>query len=77
MSQFNALKDCRYGKMIYNKNDMYIGKSLELYGEYSEAEIDIFRQVIHQGDTVLEIGANLSITNVYCYQKAVGRLKSL
>ena len=109
MSQFNDLKDCRYGKMIYNKNDMYIGKSLELYGEYSEGEIDIFRQLIHQGDTVLEVGSNLgahtlalaqlvgklgqvhafdpqrlvfqtlagnmalnSLTNVYCYQKAVG-----
>lgn len=59
MAEFNVIKECRYGKLIFNKNDMYIGKSLELYGEYSEGEIDLFRQIVHQGDTVLEVGANL------------------
>lgn len=59
MAEFNVIKECRYGKLIFNKNDIYIGKSLELYGEYSEGEVDLFRQIVHQGNTVLEVGANL------------------
>lgn len=59
MAEFNVVKECRHGKMIYNKNDMYIGRSLDRYGEYSEGEVDLFRQIVHQGDTVLEVGANL------------------
>lgn len=38
MAGFNVMKGCRHGMMIYNKNDMYIGKSLELYGEFSEGK---------------------------------------
>lgn len=59
MAEFNVVQACRHGKLIFNKNDMYIGKSLALYGEYSEGEVDLFRQIVHQGDTVLEVGANL------------------
>jgi FkbM family methyltransferase len=59
MPEYNVVKDCRYGKMIYNKNDMYIGKSFDLYGEFPEGEVDLFRQVIHPGETVLDIGGNL------------------
>jgi FkbM family methyltransferase len=106
---FNQLADCRYGKMLFNRNDRYIGKSLNLYGEYSEAEIDLFRQIVKPGSLVVEVGANLgthtlffsrqvgldgavvafepqrvvfqslcanmalnSVTNVQCFQKAVG-----
>jgi len=56
--------------MIYNKNDMYVGKSLELYGEFSEGEVDLFRQLVHQGDTVLEIGANLGAHTLVLAQLA-------
>lgn len=56
--------------MIYNKNDMYIGKSLELYGEFSEGEVDLFRQVVRAGDTVLEIGANLGAHTLVLAQLA-------
>ncbi len=59
MADFNVVQACRHGKLIFNKNDIYIGKSLALYGEYSEGEVDLFRQIVHQGDTVLEVGANL------------------
>lgn len=59
MKTFNVIKYCRHGKMIYNKNDMYIGKSLEVYGEYCEGEVELFRQLVLPGHTILEIGANL------------------
>ena len=45
--------------MLYNKNDMYIGKSFDLYGEFSEGEVDLFRRILRPGDTVVEAGANI------------------
>jgi FkbM family methyltransferase len=54
-----ALKNCRYGTMLYPLNDTYIGRSLELYGEYSEAEIQVFRFLLRPGDVVLDAGANI------------------
>jgi len=56
---FNRLKDCRYGPMLYNFHDQYVGRSLDLYGEYSESEVALFRQLVRPGDVVVEVGANL------------------
>lgn len=68
---FNQLADCRYGKMLFNRNDRYIGKSLSLYGEYSQAEIELFRQILKPGSLVVEVGANIGThTLFFC---ALGR----
>ena len=56
---FNRLKATRHGMMLYNRNDIYIGGSLEHYGEYSEEEVTVFRQVLREGDTVIEVGSNI------------------
>ena len=56
---YNQVRQCREGWMIYNKHDMYLGKSLELYGEYSNGEVDVFRLLIPNGGWVVEIGANI------------------
>jgi FkbM family methyltransferase len=45
--------------MVYNRHDVVIGRSLELYGEYSEGETDLFRQVVRPGHVVVEAGANI------------------
>ena len=42
--------------MIYNKNDVYIGKSLEIYGEFSFGEAELFEQIVREGMHVVEIG---------------------
>jgi FkbM family methyltransferase len=68
---FNQLADCRYGKLLFNKNDRYIGKSLELYGEFSEAEIDLFRQIVQPGAVVVEVGANIG-THTLFFARQVG-----
>ena len=52
------LRDCRYGRMLFLRQDQYVGRSLALYGEYNEAEGALFAQVIQRGDTVLDVGAN-------------------
>jgi FkbM family methyltransferase len=62
---FNRQKACRYGQMLYNLNDQYIGRSLDLYGEYSEGEVDLFRQIVKPGQIVVEVGANLGAHTVF------------
>jgi len=54
--------------MVYNKYDIFIGRSLALYGEWSEAEIDIFRQILHPGDVVVEAGANIGTHTIFIAQ---------
>ena len=54
-----ALRQCRYGPMLFNRRDMYIGRSLDEYGEYSEAEVIVLRQVLWPGAVVVEAGANI------------------
>lgn len=53
------IKKTRYGLMAYNINDVYIGRSLDLYGEYVSAEAAMFSQIATPGSTVLDIGANI------------------
>ncbi len=68
---FNRSAECRYGTLLFNQNDRFIGKSLELYGEYSEGEIDLFRQVIAPGAVVVEVGANIG-THTLFFARQVG-----
>jgi FkbM family methyltransferase len=65
------LKQCRYGAMLYLVTDQYIGQALDRYGEFSEGEVDLFRQLIRPGWTILEIGANLGAHTVFL-AKATG-----
>lgn len=68
---FNALKPCRHGLMVFNRNDQYIGRSLALYSEFSEHEVLIFRHFLAEGGTVVEVGANIGAHTVY-FSSAVG-----
>ena len=61
---YNAVTQWKYGYAVYNKNDLYIGKAVEKYGEFSEFEIDLFRQICRPGDVVLEVGANIGTHTV-------------
>lgn len=49
----------RYGPMRALRGDRYITRCLAAYGEYCEAEADVFRQVVRPGMTVVEAGANI------------------
>lgn len=63
-SGFNELAQCRFGPMLYNKNDRFLGESLQKYGEFSFFEYDLFRQLIGAGDVVVEVGANIGAHTV-------------
>ena len=60
----NKFKNCRYGVMLYNTVDQYVGKSFEEYGEFSEGEAKIFREILQPGMTVLDVGANIGAHTV-------------
>ncbi|MFA5344712.1 MAG: FkbM family methyltransferase [Candidatus Omnitrophota bacterium] len=52
------LKQCRYGPMLFLANDRYIGGALDKYGEFSEGEVHLFRQLVQPNWTVMDVGAN-------------------
>ncbi len=66
---FNRLKVCRYGQMLFNKNDTRIGRSLDMYGEYSEGEVELFRQVLQSGNVVIEVGASVGAHTLFIAQQ--------
>ena len=59
MREINRLTQARYGRFLYNPNDIYIGKALEAYGEAHEFELELLRQLCAPGDTIFDLGANI------------------
>ena len=68
---FNALIKGKEGYIVYNKNDIYIGKAIEKYGEFSEHEIKLFDYLCHSGDIIIDIGANIG-THTLAFSRIVG-----
>src|SRR5665213_2213482 len=67
--------ETRYGRMWALRGDRYITGALQAYGEYCEAEADVFRQLVKPGMTVVEAGANIGIHTVMMARAcAPGRL---
>ena len=65
------VKQTRHGLMAYNKNDSYIGRALDLYGEHTELELKILGGLIPSGGTVIDVGANIGVHSIF-FAKAVG-----
>lgn len=61
---YNAIARWKYGYLVYNRNDIYIGRAVEKYGEFSESEVELFRQLCRPGDVVVEVGANIGTHTV-------------
>lgn len=68
---FNRQKACRYGQMVYNVHDIYIGRSMDAYGEFSEGECELFRAVVRPGSVVVEVGANIGAHTLF-FARQVG-----
>lgn len=56
---FNTIVESRFGKLIVNRNDIYIGQAVIRYGEYSQHEFALFEFLCGAGDVVVEVGANI------------------
>ena len=69
--EYMSLNPCRHGTVLFNQQDTFVGRSLDLYGEWCEAEIDLLSQVLKPGDVVLDVGANIGCHTVP-FAKLVG-----
>jgi FkbM family methyltransferase len=70
--RINHLVAGRHGYVLYNVHDQFVGRSFDLYGEFSEYETDLFGQFLRPGDVALDVGANIGAHTLY-FAQAVGR----
>lgn len=67
------IKHCRHGYFAYNQYDDAVGRSLDVYGEWCDHELDFFNEVLTPGDVALDVGAYIGTHAVFFAQK-VGAL---
>ncbi|MBL6455554.1 FkbM family methyltransferase [Belnapia sp. T6] len=53
------LKACRQGLMAFSSQDTNVGRLLDTYGEYAEAEVALFAQLLRPGDVAVDADANI------------------
>ena len=66
-----AIKRCRHGTFMYNVHDQAVGRSLELYGEWCEGELNVLAQLIKPGELVLDVGTYIGTHTIF-FSKQVG-----
>lgn len=59
INEYCALVSARDGYFLVNRNDYYVGKALEIYGEFSAIEGKFIKDLLIPGDVVVEVGANI------------------
>lgn len=69
IGQYLNLQSCRHGKFLYNRHDNFIGRSLAVYGEWCEAEMQLFNLILKPGMVVIDVGANIGTHTVYFAKK--------
>ena len=57
-------KDCRHGRFTFMPHDAFVGRSLDVYGEFAEHEVQLFQKLLRPGDVVVEAGANIGALTV-------------
>ena len=57
------LKDCRWGRFLLLRGDM-ISTYADVYGEWSELEVSLYRRLLKTDSVVVEVGANLGLHTV-------------
>lgn len=54
----------KHGLMSYYEGDQYVGRSLEVYGEFAENEVLVFNKVLKPGDVALDCGAQIGALTI-------------
>lgn len=62
--QIVTKENCKHGTLSFYDDDKWIGRSLALYGEYSEYEVAVFEKCLKPGGVALELGANIGSLTV-------------
>jgi len=61
----HRLVSTRYGApMLYNMYDLYVGRSLEVFGEWLGAELSLYESLLKEGSVAVEISANIGALTV-------------
>lgn len=60
----NRLIRGRHGLFLANPVDIIIGRSMTAYGEFSEAEVHVLKQLVAPGAVIVEAGANIGAITV-------------
>lgn len=60
----SAIARCKHGVFRYLPNERWCGRSLELYGEWSDAEVGLLERLVPKGGTMIELGSNLGAHTV-------------
>jgi FkbM family methyltransferase len=68
------LLQARHGWMLVNELDMYVGRSFDLYGEFSQGEVDMFDALVQDEHIVVEVGANIGAHTVPLAKRAAAVL---
>ena len=71
LSGFNSLIKGKEGFILCNKNDVYIGRSVYKYGEFSDHEVKLFEKLCQPGDVIVDAGANIG-THTLAFSRLVG-----
>lgn len=58
-----SIKQCKHGIFAYGRFDKYVGKSFDMYGQFSDDEFQILSTFAKDG-FVLDIGANIGALTV-------------
>lgn len=59
----NYLKDLKWGRFNLIDGDM-ISQISSRYGEWADVEVSVFKEILSEGDNVVEVGANLGLHSI-------------
>jgi FkbM family methyltransferase len=65
------VRQTRHGALAYATTDEFLGRSLDLYGEWAENELQLLGALLKPNDVVLDVGANLG-THAVFFAQCVG-----
>ncbi|HEY0707108.1 MAG TPA: FkbM family methyltransferase, partial [Polyangia bacterium] len=67
--QLTRMAHGRHGPMVYGCNDLFIGRSVDLYGEWAQAELDLLGVLLKPGDIAIDVGANIGTHTIFFGQR--------
>lgn len=57
------LKECRWGRFLLLKGDM-ISQHVDMYGEWAEAELQLFKYLLQANENCNEVGSNIGMHSI-------------
>src|SRR5256885_1970795 len=65
-----VIKPCRHGLFAFSPADTFIGRSLDLLGEFSEEEVTLICELCPVGGAAIHVGANIGCVTVRLARRA-------